>query len=253
LRKEEETKADIVWTNQKTDEKRNATLFTFAEIIIQMYYNQSTFVNFNGHAQIFFPCVHTIWSRLLVHFCYTWFVTIFILFIPAVSLSILGDYLWTYRRRADQPNEELFPIEREHSRLDALDQCLVEEVRLIFIYVFAAFVFTFLMTSDSVNCLTLFRWMIEASYIPFLFFLDVLCAYFDTWVVSCFSVPEVRSASLLGFILKGSSFVWMRYTELYPSSTLNDFQTFVFYSYCGTSNHHHVPADCGLHRLLPPV
>jgi hypothetical protein len=173
-----------------------------------------------------------------------------ILFVPVLLLFRPVQYLLRYCRGAVQTIEELFLLEPVHSRLDQLRQHLVEEIRVTLIYVSAAIVFTLLMTNDSIHRLTIFRWMIEASCIPLMYFCDVVRCYCEACFLydlesdgSLFFYSEARATSLFGLMLRVTLFVLMRYTQLYRSSTLNDYQTYVFHSYCDTFNHHHVPAD----------
>ena len=77
--------------------------------------------------------------------------------------------------------------------------------------------------------------------------------YHSYWNGLYFFEDDPRVSSLVTFILKSIVFVWMRYTELYPSSTLNDDQTFVYYCYCGIFDYDHVPVGHRYYRFLKNV
>jgi hypothetical protein len=128
--------------------------------------------HFNDREHVFFPCVHTIWSRSIVHVNYTWFVSMTLLFPTVGVFYYFGRSLRQHYRSAD-------PSEQYDSSLDELCQYLVDEVRLILLYVSVGCVFTWLMTNDPIDCVKICRWIIEASYIPFMFFRSLVLVYHD--------------------------------------------------------------------------
>lgn len=190
---------------------------------------------------------------LFLHLCYTGFITVYILSPTILLLDRIREYLWTWYCRDDESIEDFSIYERDDSRFGQFRRCVLYEVQLMIIYVSAVFVFTLLMTNRSVHWLTIFRWMIEASYIPHI----LVMIFFNVCleIGNELDLIEFDSifASPFGYMLKGSLFVWMRYSELRPSSRLNDYQTYFFYSYCDTLNTHHVPDDHLLRRWLRPL
>ena len=162
----------------------------------------------------------------------------------------IGHCRWRHYLCVNRSLEELFLIEEDHSRVDDLRQYLIEEVRLVSTYLSAVVVFTLLFTNHSIGWLTILRWMIEASFMPFTFFNIFLAVYIGTWNGSYLVDPDSSIASRFPYMLKGTLFLWMRYTEFYPSSPLNDYHTIIFYYYCDTTQFSRAPADHPLRRLL---
>ena len=224
-----------------------------------MSFNKSTLINFNVHEENLYSCVSSNLTSLFLHLCYTWFVTLCILFVPVALFIHLGQFLWTLFRlydADDQANaEQLFLIEEEHSTNNRIRQYLLDEVQLISVYVSLAFLFRRMMMSNpSVHWVIISRWMIESSFLPYTLCHVVFLVYVEDWDGS-YSIESGCSVTsfFFTFILKGTLFLWMRYTEFYPSSRLNDCQTFIFYYYCGRSNTFHVPNNHLLRGLLPRV
>ena len=236
--------------NKLINEKKIQLLFTFVQLIISMYFNESTLLNFNDNKQIFSLCVSTIWSWLILHLCYTCFVTACVLSPSVLLLSGIGELLWTWHRSDHQRIEDISVYERDYSRFAQFRRYVLYELQLIFTYVSLAFVFTLMMNNHSVRWRTIFYWMIEASYVPHIFFFIFLSAYLDVWNAPYVIEFDSILTSPFGYMLKVTLFVWMRYVELYPSSRLNDYQTYFFYYYCDTSHIHHIPNDHLLRRWL---
>ena len=220
---------------------------------ISIYLDGSKSINSNDNEQIVYSCVNTIWLWLFLHLCYTCFVTVYVLLPPTLLLDRIIDYLWTWHSYDHESIEDFSIYERDESRFARFRRCVLHEVQLMIVYVAAVFVFTLMMNNRSVHWITIFRWMIEASYIPhifvFLFVSDYLGIGDEFYSVEF----DIVFASPLSYMLKGSLFVWMRYTELYPSSRLNDYQTYFFYYHCNALNYHHIPDDHLLRRWLHPL
>ena len=126
----------------------------------------------------------------------------------------------------------------------------MREIRLVSTYLSAAVVFTLLLTNHSIGWLTILRWIVEASFVPFNYLIIFLAVCLDSWDGSYLVDPDPSVASRFPYIIKGTLFLWMRYTEFYLSSPLNDFHTIIFYYFCDTSHIFRAPADHPLRRLL---
>ena len=150
-----ERKEDFVWRN----EKNIPALSILVSFILSM------FDNIDANDPIFSSCVQTVWSCLFLHLCYTWFVTVFVLFLPVMLFVQIGHFRWRHYLCVNRSLEELFLIEEDHSRVDDLRQYLIEEVRVVSTYLSAVVGFTLLLTNHSIGWLTILRWMIEASFV----------------------------------------------------------------------------------------
>jgi hypothetical protein len=108
---------------------------------------------------------------------------------------------------------------------------LKKEMKLIFIYVYIAFFYTWLDLFNSnyrITFLNLIRWFIEGSLFPQIFFfaiieylLGIMC-FFEIYHLLYF--PTILIKVLL--------FILMRYAESQPHFFLNQFQIFLFNTYC---------------------
>lgn len=210
---------------------------------MRMFYNESSSLIFNGNEQILSTCGNTISSWLFIHFCYTWFVTSQVLFAPVLLASILTDTLWTWNRHNQQQQqvEDFSIFERDYSRSAEIRQYFFHEIRLTFTYVSFALLFTLLVNHRPIHVIKIFHWLIEATLIPMtlLFILGVYFDRIDDYIIDL----NCRLTSLLVYMLKGTLFLWMRYSEYYPSSILNDVQTLFFYAFCNKSQLHRMPVD----------
>ena len=215
-----------------------------------MFVNESTSVNVDANDQIFSSCIPTTPYWLFLHLCYTWFITTFFLLAPVMLFVLIGRCRWRHYLYVNRSLEELFLVEKDHSRVDDLRQYFIEEVRLTSMYLSTVVVFTLLFTDQAIGWLTILRSMIEASFVPFTFVNVALAIHLDVWNGSYLVDSESSVASRFRYMLKGTLFLWMRYTELYPSSPLNDYHTFFFYYYCDPSHFSRVPANHRLRRLL---
>ena len=200
-----------------------------------MFFNETLLLIFHGNEQIMSACGNTISSLLFIHFCYTWFVTSFALILPVIVLATKSEPLFTW-------------FERDDSRSAAFHRSILHEIRLMSIYVSFALIFTLFTNHGSIQLIRIVYWLIEASSAP-LTLISIFSAYWnsiDEYLID-YSCPL---PCLWLSMLKGTVFVWMRYTEWCPSSILNDFQTFVFYYFCNPSKLHQMPNNHFLRRFL---
>ena len=156
-------------------------------------------------------------------------------------LSIhLGEYLWAWYQCDHQRIENFSLYQRDHSSLAQFCRYVLYEVQLIVIYLLTAFVFTWMADKTRpIDWFTIFRWLIEASLAPYttVYIIGVDLDLWDSYSVD-FTLHWISS---LIYMMKGSLFVWMRYVELHPSSTLNKYQRFFSYRLCNEFGLHHVP------------
>ena len=78
------------------------------------------------------------------------------------------------------------------------------------------------------------HWLIEASYFPMLITMTLM----ETFIApgsDLFIRSDPGSTYAVVFASKGILFAPMRYVEIYPLSTLNDYRIERFYILCNTS------------------
>ena len=185
-----------------------------------MVFNETLSLIFHGNEQILSACGNTISSLLFIHFCYIWFVTSFALALPIMLIVAMSVPLLTWFERSQKRLEDCSMFERDYSRTVAIRQSILHEIRLMIIYVFFAAIFTSFTNHGSIHLIRIVYWLIEACSVPLtsIAILDVYCNYTDEYGIY-FSCPLTR---LWLDMLEGTLFLWMRYTERYPSSILND-------------------------------
>jgi hypothetical protein len=112
---------------------------------------------------------------------------------------------------------------------------LKKEMRLIFFYVYIAFLYTWLELVDSSYSITYFnflRWLIEASLLPQILiitlFLYFLCLENFFELYHLFYVPTI--------IVKIPLFILIRYSETQSEFFLSGCQTFLFDIFCNWSS-----------------
>ena len=100
---------------------------TFVKMVMAMFFNESISVMFHGNEQILSACGNTISSWLFVHFYYTCFVSMFVLFLPVtLGVSIIDSLLMCYQ--CDQQRLEDFSLlERDYSRSAVICQYFLHE------------------------------------------------------------------------------------------------------------------------------
>lgn len=218
-------------------------------MIVPMGFNESTTIILNGNEEILTSCGKSLLPWIVFHVCYTCMITFYILFPPITILILIGDDLlpWWFRYNQMQ-NEDFSWLEQDHSKLAKLCRFALGEIRLLCIYVSAAFLFTILMDDRSIQLITICRWLIEASLLPSTFLLIVAVYFLDEnqCLLDLYEKPVLQ----LVYMIKGTLFVWMRYVEQHPSSKLNDYQTVYFYCFCNKFKLHQVPDHHLLRRFI---
>lgn len=213
-----------------------------------MYFDKSTSMILHGSEQLLSSCGQTSSSWLFLHLCYVWFLTIFVIFHLLGLLLIIAEYLWTWCAFDHSRIEDFSVYERGDSRLDQFYRYALFEVRLIFTYVSVAFIFTCLMKKQSIHWNEICRWFIEASMVPYtlITIAGVHLGIGDQY----FCHDDLTFISPVIYMMKGILFITVRYAELYPSSIVNDYQTFIFYYLCNKSGFHHMPDHHNLRKFL---
>jgi hypothetical protein len=109
---------------------------------------------------------------------------------------------------------------------------LKKEIKLIFIYVYITFLYTWLQLVDSnytVSYMNFFRWLIEASLI-----LQILCLTLTSYCALC-PIDFFRAYHLFyapTMIMKVPLFILMRYAEIESDLFVNKFQISLFNAHC---------------------
>lgn len=214
-----------------------------------MHFNRSTSIILFGDEQLLSSCGHTSWSWLLLHLQYTLVVSSCILQVPTALLFYFGKYLWVrYQRAGDQHVENFSVDEQDHSRSGTFRRCMIDDMQSIFFYIFVAFFFTCLVDNRAIEPVTIARWLIEASWMPYtLLTMSFIYANFSAESLVVIDLPFTPP---LRHMIKVNLFVWMRYTELHPSSKLNDIRTLFFYIFCDNFRLHQMPDSHWLRQFI---
>ena len=147
------------------------------------------------------------------------------------------------RLRSGRHFETEFAInDRRYARLPdirrrQLMKFIRSEVMLIFFYVSAALLHRLIINNSSIWWMTFARWLTEGSFLPHTILTIVIGSYLDWWKEYLLET-DPKLISILAYVTKGILFVIMRYTEMYPSSIINDYQTFCFYLLCNSPDLH---------------
>jgi hypothetical protein len=227
--------------------ERNHCAFLL-QMVILIYFSESTSMISNANEQLLSLCNQTISSWLFLHLCYVWYLTIRLVFPLVMSLVVIGQYLWTWCRCDHRHIEDFSVYEQSYSRLDRFCRYILYEVRLMLTYVIIAFAWTWLMSNRSIHWFTISRWFIEASLIPFTLMTTVAVSL-DFGYLHFFDFDLILISPFI-YTMKGILFVLLRYAELHPSSRVNDHQIFVLYQFCNKSDLHHIPHQHGLRQLM---
>ena len=213
-----------------------------------MFFNETLLLVVHDNEQILSTCGNTISKLLFIHFCYTWFVTSFALILPVIVVATMSEPLFTCFELYQQRLGDFSMSERDDSRSAALHRSILHDIRLMSMYVSFTLIFTLFTNHGSVQLIRIPYWLIEASSAP-LILISIFSAYWN--YIFEYSVDYSCPLPCLWLsMLRGTVFVWMRYTEWGPSSILNDFQAFVFYYFCNPSKLHQMPNNHFLHRFL---
>jgi hypothetical protein len=250
-RKEREKAQSIISAHSMVHREEAICVTILLHLVLPMHFNQTTSIVSNADGQIFSSCGNTVWSLLFIHLCYTWLITWHILFPCMLVLMMLSGYFWSWYRCDHHHDHDVIDSpedEQNDPASDTLRRYILREIHLILVYLCVAFVFTSLISHRTVNWITVARWCIEAAWIPHIA-LTLIGTYAN---LSCHHLIDfdMPYAATMIYLIKGTLFVWMRYAEWYPSSELNDFQTFFFYEFCNELGLHRIPDDHYLRRFM---
>ena len=223
---------------------------TFNYLITEMHSNQSTSTFSYHHAQHLSSCGDTILAWSIIHLCYTWFVTLHFLLPLGMTLSFGWEILRRSSREIDRYDLDWNVPSHESGDgpFARLRRYIADEVRLVLIYISLAFVFTLCMGHGSINRIKIIHWGIEASWTPHA--LSGVIGVYSNQSYTCLLGFENPLFKRMIYMTKGCLFIWMRYTEWYPSSKLNDYLTFFFYMCCNEFDLYRRPDDHLLARAI---
>ena len=222
-----------------------------------MYLNRSTRIISNVNEEIIYfdSCRERISSWLLVHFCFTWYTSVMFIMVPVTLGFIIGRFIWVIKQiRSGNSDIEFAINDRRYTRLSGI-RCrqffkfVFSEVLLILFYVFTAFLCKLMMNNNSIYWITFARWLVEASFLPYTLGLIITGSYLHLWEDFLLQV-DPKLISVLAYTCKALLCIVMRYTEMYPSSKLNDYKIVLFHHICGPPYLHRISNDYRLQSLL---
>ena len=203
---------------------------------------------FNGNERLLSSCGQTSSSWLFLHLCCVWFLTLFVIFPQLGLLLIIAEHLWTWCAFDHSRIEDFSVYERGDLRLDRFCCYALFEVRLMFTYVFVAFIFTWLMNKQSIHWNEICRWFIEASTMPYT--LPTIAGIHLVIGDQYFCHDDLTFISSIIYMMKGILFIMVRYAELHTSSRINHCHTYFFYFMCNKFEFHHMPDHQSLRQFL---
>jgi hypothetical protein len=177
-------------------------------------------------------CVSNMKIWLIIHFIITCLTENLLLghIIVPVHLIMILFFNCYWRRISNVMNSNWLDI-YDLDRYSLMIIVLKKEIKLIFVYVYIAFLYTWLQLVNSnytVTYLNFLRWLIEASLLPqiliFTLFSYFLCIenFFEQYHL--YYVPTI--------MIKIPLFVLMRYAEIQSDFFLNRLQTSLFDIFC---------------------
>jgi len=179
-------------------------------------------------------CVSNMKMWLIIYFITTRFVENY-LFMHIIFLFqwIMTVFFYPYWRRIRNimGSNWLYINELDLDRYSLMIIVLKKEMKLIFVYVYIAFLYTWLQLVNSNYMVTYFnflRWLIEASLFPQILIMTLPCYFvcmehfFDLY--HAFYVPII--------IIKFPLFILMRYAEVQSNSFINELQMLFFNGSC---------------------
>jgi len=181
-------------------------------------------------------CIVNIRLWLLIHFLviiliHAIFVYIYIVLHICFALSfILSPYFRSFIR-AITANIRL-PSYAQEERYFYGIILLIKEMALTFVYVLFAFLYKWfgLVNNDSrITSLNFHRWLIEASFAPFLF-----CAIIFEYYIGCLDTvfDQYQLFYIIAITLKVPLYLLMRCAESQPDFFLNHFESFLIITLC---------------------
>ena len=195
----------------------------------------------------FSSCGQTNFSWLFLHLCFVWLFSLSFVVPFILPLAYFVQNLWM-SYRCDRTLAEDFSFYMwTYSRFGRFRFYVLYEIRLIFIYVCTAYGLTRLMNDRFIHWMTIFRWSVEASLIPFTF-VTILTVYFEVRTVYLYEV-DLTLISPVIYTIKGASCLFLRYAEWYSHSMFNDRQILILHRFCPDLNLDHLIDNCHLKRF----
>jgi len=179
-------------------------------------------------------CVSNMKMWLIIYFITTRFVENY-LFMHIIFLFqwIMTVFFYPYWRRIRNimGSNWLYIYDLDLDRYSLMIIVLKKEMKLIFVYLYIAFLYTWLDLVNSNYTLTylnFLRWLIEASSLPYVLTITLfgyfLCIENFPGAYHLFYAPSI--------ITKVPLFILMRYAEIQSDVFLNNFQIFLFNRFC---------------------
>jgi len=178
-----------------------------------------------------FLCVSDMKIWLIIHFIIIRFVELFLSAYISCLLYMMMIFCNSYSSRIGNLMESNWSNIYDLDRYSLMIIVLKKEMKLIFFYVYIAFLYTWFKLVDSSYIVTYYnflRWLIEASLLPQILiitlFLYFLCLENFFELYHLFYIPTI--------ITKIPLFVVIRYGEIQSDFFLNGLETFLFNRFC---------------------
>jgi hypothetical protein len=186
--------------------------------------NQSLSIEYK---QISFVFNMKIW--LIIHFITTCLIEILLL-APCLMLFFwtVTLFYYSYFERIGDFMESNWLYICHLDRCSLLIIVLKKEMKLIFVYVCIAFLYTWfelVNTNRTLTYLNFLRWFIEASLIPLILIFTVF-QYCFVYIMDFFELYHIFYVSMI--VVKVLLFVLMRYAESHSDFVINRFQMLLF-------------------------
>jgi hypothetical protein len=186
-----------------------------------------------------YSCRDQTTTWLWVYFRFTWNFSCLHYFIPCLTLFLivktcsLINYLIT--GRIPNPLTRTYPANMTLPRMRfyQLKTFFIYEAILIVFYILTALIFEFV-NGNSIRRMSIARWIIEASFFPMVIFSSLLFYFFRPHSAVLLRIHP-KHIYIAVFPGKAILFITMRYIEMNPLSTINDFQVEYYYRFCQIS------------------
>jgi hypothetical protein len=169
--------------------------------------------------------IHFIITRILEYFLYT---QIFC----SLQLMIMLFFYDYWSRVSNVLNSNWWNI-YDLDRYSLMIIVLKKEMKLIFVYVYIAFLYTWLQLVNSNYTVTYFnflRWLIEASLLPQILIIALFLYFLCMQEENFFFLYHMVYVPII--IVKVPLFILMRFAESQSNFFLNRLQTWLFYMFC---------------------
>ena len=193
--------------------------------------NQSSSIDYEQ-----LSCISNMKIWLVVHFMTTWLVEHLLLcfLIPPYFIMVLffHRYWGHFTDVIDSYLADIFDLDRYSSMIIVLKS----EMKLIFVYVYLAFLCTWLglvNSNSTVTYLSFLRWLIEASLLPQVSIISLFFYFLTQQLEFC---HEYYALYVCKVFIKIPKFILMRYVESQSDLFINTYQAFLFKVLCKWSS-----------------